>query len=308
MTSIIFKATFTHEDFKRPLAAANASDPILIPVEDDDGDTMLLLCNILHLRNDKLPSRLPAEALYKLAALAGRYACVVAVGRATSGWFDRLYNASNVYVDTFKIIEAALLLDEATFFVRFTERWITMEPLDTKFTVPVGADDIMRRLSGELFNRRQWLLSTIRADLDLLVDPCSVGFSKTTEHYVDYAPGMSPDPDDQGRLGSICHVDEGAGTIYLGALRDDKIWPATVWPPQIGLIIERVKSFRVPEYDDCDKCDFCEDVKGRFGPAVAMVKKMYAERLWGLCLDCFKAGGFNAGECRYEHSKLRALS
>jgi len=268
---------------------------------------MFLLCNILHLRNDKLPSRLPAEALYKLAALAEKYKCAVAVGRATIGWFDRLYHASSqVYVDPCRIIEAAILLDEPTFFARFTERWMLSEPFGNNSLVPAAADARMKRLSTELCNRRTTLLATIRADIDLLIDPCSIAFSKTTEHYIDYAPGMTPDPDDQGRIGSLCRVDEGAATLYLGALRDEKIWPAMVWPASLGGIIETIRLFRVPEYDDCDKCDFCEGVKGKFGLLVTLVKKMHAERVWGLCLDCFKAGGVNAGECRYEHAKVKA--
>lgn len=150
----------------------------------------------------------------------------------------------------------------------------------------------------ELHNRRHALLSGLRSDIDILIDPCSITFSKTARHYMDYAPGMAPDPPCP-----MCRVDEQAGTEYLGALRDAHIWPATVWLPTLGEILDAIKEFRVPEYDDCDKCDFCEDTKPKFSLAVLMVKQMHEERLWGLCIDCFKAGGLNAGECRIEHSK-----
>lgn len=39
-----------------------------------------------------------------------------------------------------------------------------------------------------------------------------------------------------------------------------------------------------------------------------MVKQMHQERLWGLCLDCYKNGGLYEGECRYEHSKAKSVS
>lgn len=39
-----------------------------------------------------------------------------------------------------------------------------------------------------------------------------------------------------------------------------------------------------------------------------MVKQMHQDRLWGLCLDCYKNGGFFEGECRYEHSKAKNVS
>lgn len=150
----------------------------------------------------------------------------------------------------------------------------------------------------ELHNRRHVLLSGLRTDIDILIDPCSITFSKTARHHMDYAPGTTPDPPCP-----MCRVDEQAGTEYLGALRDAKIWQATVWPPTLGEVLDAIKEFRVPEYDDCDKCDFCEDIKLRFSLAVLMVKQMHEERLWGLCIDCYKAGGINTGECRIEHSK-----
>lgn len=31
---------------------------------------------------------------------------------------------------------------------------------------------------------------------------------------------------------------------------------------------------------------------------------MHKDRLWGLCLDCYKAGGTFQGECRYDHYKV----
>ncbi|KAK5128362.1 hypothetical protein LTR85_003030 [Meristemomyces frigidus] len=306
MTSSVFASMLAIRESERVpnFAVVSATNALVLACPADDGDAMLLMCNILHLRNDKLPSRLPAEALYKLAATAEKYKCAVAVSRATAGWFDRLFNGpSQIYVDMFKITEASLLLDEPTYFARFTERWVKAEPFGSNFEVPPSADARMQRLSVELRKRRESLLSGVRVDIDLLVDSCSLGFSKTAEHYIDYAPGMTPDADDEGRIGSICHVDSGAGTLYLGALRDAHIWPSTVWPASLGAIIEAIRDFRVPDYDDCDKCDFCEDVKARFGQMFAVVKQMQAERLWGLCVDCFKAGRVNAGECRYEHSK-----
>jgi len=77
-------------------------------------------------------------------------------------------------------------------------------------------------------------------------------------------------------------------------------------PTTLGALISQFQAFRTPSYDDCDKCDFCEHVKTRFSLAVDVVKKMHKDRLWGLCLDCFKAGGVKEGECRYEHSKPKA--
>ena len=67
--------------------------------------------------------------------------------------------------------------------------------------------------------------------------------------------------------------------------------------------MEKLKNSREPEYDDCDKCEFCEGIRINFTEQLDGTKALQAERLWGLCLDCYKAGGVNVGECRFEHAK-----
>ena len=59
-----------------------------------------------------------------------------------------------------------------------------------------------------------------------------------------------------------------------------------------------------PHYDNADKCEFCEDIKVQFTEKLEETRQMMTERLWGLCLDCFKAGGVHLAECRYEHKKI----
>lgn len=126
---------------------------------------------------------------------------------------------------------------------------------------------------------------------------------------------MSPDPDETegGRKPGWCRVDTDAAWEYLGALRDSEIFPCTVWQAlggddqprglTIGDIVEKVKCFREPDYDDSDKCEFCEDVKTMFTEKLEELRKAHEKRLWGMCLDCYKAGGINGGECRFEHAK-----
>ena len=91
---------------------------VVITLNDDDGDNIHTLANIIHLRNDRLPTRVRSSALSKLAAVAKKYECVTAVGRAAVQWFDHLY-ASATPDNTWEIVEAAYLLDEPLFFARF---------------------------------------------------------------------------------------------------------------------------------------------------------------------------------------------
>lgn len=155
----------------------------------------------------------------------------------------------------------------------------------------------------------------IHVDLDTMIDPCILPFSNQYRHYIDWAPQMSPTPESlpEGKPPTECHVDSDGATLYLGALRDADIWPSTVWlqtkdtangkGETVGSLVEKLAAFREPEYDDVDKCEFCEGVKIGFTEELERMQESHRIRLWGLCLDCVKAGGVNRGECRYEHTK-----
>ena len=127
----MFKALLATATSKAEQSNGDTEPQIVVPLPEDDGDAVYILTNILHLRNDKLPARMLPGLLGKVASLAHKYQCVVAAGRATLQWFDRLY-ASNTSVNTWEIIEAAYLLDVAMFFARFTSRWILEQSLYTK--------------------------------------------------------------------------------------------------------------------------------------------------------------------------------
>ena len=155
---------------------------------------------------------------------------------------------------------------------------------------------------------------TLRNDLDALADTALVAFSKDKQHHIDYPPEMSPDPDETegGRKPGWCRVDADAAWEYLGALRDAEIFPSTTWARPsaentngvtIGQIVEKVRAFREPEYDDADACEFCEGAKALFTKRLEALKREHEKRLWGMCLDCYKAGGINPAECRFEHPK-----
>nr|POF13329.1 hypothetical protein CFP56_10476 [Quercus suber] len=300
--------TMTSPVFKTLLTGARDGE-IHLHMVDDDGDALLILCNLLHLRNDALPSRLPADPLYRVAVLADKYQCSTAVGRATMGWFDRLYRQpiASTSTEINKILQAAYLLDEPMAFVRFSERWVMCEPIGT--VMPPAhispQTELGKRLATGLQNRRIALIAAVRVDFDLIIDPCSSSFSDSTSHYIDYMPGMSPEPDEEtGSSGSHCYVDSHCAALYLGTLRDKNVWPATVWPRTLDQIVQNLRTFKPPPYDDCDKCEFCEDTKGKFGLAIELIRQIHRGRLWGLCLDCFKAAGeFAPGECRYEHPR-----
>lgn len=164
LTSSVFKA----------LIEAHKAHPSATPtlsLGNDEGDGMYILCSILHLRNDKLPTSIEPDLLIKVAKLANKYQCVVAAGRATLQWFDRLYASKGPW-DVWKIIEAAYLLDEAMFFARFTNRWMLQQPL-SRMSIPVATESGTEKLAAALVVRHTSTYAILRDDLDGLVETCA---------------------------------------------------------------------------------------------------------------------------------------
>jgi hypothetical protein len=154
----------------------------------------------------------------------------------------------------------------------------------------------------------------MRDDVDSLLEPCAFPLTSEASHYIDYAPGLSPLPSEKqaGHRPMTCPVDIEGAKEYLSALREARIWPSACWSRPKGVdlgltmdaLVDRIKNFKEPEYDDSDHCDGCTMLKIQFTEQLDTVKEDHAKRLWGLCLDCFKGiGGVQTGECRYEHEK-----
>lgn len=145
MASPVLKAEFAAAAQKAAEIDGVKPHMSIVSLPEDNGDAMFILVNILHLRNDKLPTRILPDMLRKLACLAQKYQCVVAARPATLQWFDRLY-ASQSTGDTWMVIEAAFLLDEATYFARFTGRWVLEQSLHFR-QVPFATSQETQKLA-----------------------------------------------------------------------------------------------------------------------------------------------------------------
>jgi len=293
----------------------------MIPLPEDDGDALLLILYILHFRHQNLPAYIHPDALIRIGVLANKYRCTHAISRATTQWFDRIFtgldastNAANAADTTLLMIQAAFILDEATYFARFTGRYVRTTPRsatalsEEQQLLPVG----VKRIKSALTQRQAESFAALRLDLDLLVDPCAIALGRESHHYIDCPPDTEPDPSEMpltsdGEPGKpvVCTVDPQAAPLYLGALRDAGLWPPSAWGARTAeQLIVAVERFREPEYDDCDKCEFCVPLVESFEAKLALVRTLHRERLWGICLDCFSAGaGAEKGECRFAHVK-----
>ncbi|KAK6429444.1 hypothetical protein LTR95_014408 [Oleoguttula sp. CCFEE 5521] len=274
----------------------------LVPLREPDSDALVVILNIIHFKTIYLPGRLAPDRLLHVGTLAAKYQCVNAISRACTPWFDEIYTA-NLREDTATMVQAAYDLNDAVFFTRFTNRYILTAPRPMKAIAAPQSDD---NIAGALRLRHIAAEASLRFDIDLLLELCAVALDKESKHYIDCPPDTDPDPVPAwSDLAVICSVDSQAAPIYLAAMRDAELWPPSAWAKhQIGDVVERVREFRVPDYDDCDKCDFCLPLPEAFEAKLRLVKKLQKDRLWGLCLDCFKAGGVFQGTCRVEHVKV----
>lgn len=301
------------------ISTASASLPTgkLIALPEDDGDALILVLYILHFRTQALPAYISTDALIRVGVLATKYRCAHAISRATTQWFDRIFTemtlAPNNASETLKMIQASYLLDEAMYFARFTGHYVRHSPPNSAKSALLASEQVpegVRRIKSALLQRQAEMFAALRLDLDLLIDPCSIALAKESHHYIDCPPDTEPEAADlSDEKPTVCAVDSQAAPLYLGALRDASLWPPTAWGATrtAEQLIEGFDRFREPEYDDCDKCEFCLPLVEIFEQKLMLVKKLHKERLWGLCLDCFNAGGVNRGECRFAHVKAAVV-
>jgi hypothetical protein len=290
----------------------------IIALPEDDGDALILILYILHFRNQALPAYIPPDTLIRVGVLATKYRCAHAISRATTQWFDRIFtemaSKQTNAAETLKMIQAAFILNEAMYFARFTGRYVRTSPSSSIKNASAAIEQVpegVRRIKSALLQRQAEIFAALRLDVDLLIDPCSAALGKEAQHYIDYPHGTEPEAseltlssDGEPDKPTICVVDSQAAPLYLGAMRDAGLWPPTVWGARTAeQLIEAVERFREPEYDDCDKCEFCQPLVEAFEEKLMLVKKLHRERLWGLCLDCFTAGGVTRRDCRFAHVK-----
>lgn len=310
--------SITSPVLKRLLAAAKpmptskpeAKPTKVLALTGDSVSSLRTLLNVLHLRNDALPSRMEPTEISRYVEVAVKYQCIPAACRAASPWFDHIYTR---YPDPplYEMVQATMVLGDAVYFARFSSRWVLHAPLTQMLTPTVPLTPPQANLSRALLQRQRDGFQALHTDIDDLVGPCADAFASDNTHFVDSPPGDDPTPVDLGGDPNPvqCVVDKEGAVEYLAALRDAKLWPANLWPnTNLLAVTEAVDKFQIPEYDASQNCHYCAHIEDEFAEGVSELKQELNRRLWGLCLECFKNKNIKAGECTYEHAKPRMLT
>ncbi|CAK1360128.1 hypothetical protein CB0940_06230 [Cercospora beticola] len=88
LASPVFK-TMLGPDFKEGKRLSKHGS-LNLPLPDDDGEDMTIICNILHFRHSKLPRQLDTIKLQDISVLADKYSCTMALGPIVEHWVEEL--------------------------------------------------------------------------------------------------------------------------------------------------------------------------------------------------------------------------
>ena len=72
LASDVFDRMFNSK-FREGLAHHDSTSPILIPLLEDDGDALVVVCNALHYRKEATTEDISMEVLIKIAVLCDKY-------------------------------------------------------------------------------------------------------------------------------------------------------------------------------------------------------------------------------------------
>ncbi|KAL8635230.1 MAG: hypothetical protein Q9228_007258, partial [Teloschistes exilis] len=159
-----------------------ASQPVQIPLPDDDAQAMTWLCHALHLRKF-LDHKPHLTLVQRIAVLSKKYQCAQALGPWTSVWLKEWNETRNTpekhaTKDHFQMLCVANALDDDVQFfktcqdiIRYTEEdyWPSSEALSDP--EDLGFQMLPEGLIGSLRARRERAISMIRAIIEGAIDP-----------------------------------------------------------------------------------------------------------------------------------------
>jgi len=126
-------AAMLNGSFAEGQLSKTVDNPARVPIEDDDDESLVLLCNLLHFRHaeakilQNLASTTSAENTVRLATIADRYDCVDGCGFIDGALLSRCARfAEDVlpFGSAANLAAAAYLLQQAWYFALFTRRLV----------------------------------------------------------------------------------------------------------------------------------------------------------------------------------------
>ncbi|RAL60358.1 hypothetical protein DID88_000134 [Monilinia fructigena] len=105
LVSPVFRAMFRHKNGFKDGEELHAAGIVNVPLPDDNPDAFLMLLNIIHCQDAKIPLAINLQSLCDLAVLVDKYRMHGAVRIVSNIWIDALMEQSNAYkVDDYGVL------------------------------------------------------------------------------------------------------------------------------------------------------------------------------------------------------------
>lgn len=123
-------ATLLNGDFREGQIPKSAENPAEIAIQDEDHESFILLCNLLHFRHEVVnflgdqESTTVAERLVRLAIAVDKYDCIDAFRLIGEGLLSRCARETLPFLGMALLASAAYLLQSRWYFALFTRRLI----------------------------------------------------------------------------------------------------------------------------------------------------------------------------------------
>ncbi|KAH7128201.1 hypothetical protein B0J11DRAFT_483915 [Dendryphion nanum] len=253
------------------------SEPIEIPLPDDDSMAMLIICAVIHHQYKSIPRHLPARTALQVAITADKYDCVDSLQFA-SGLLAKPHEteARNLMVLT----AAAYGLQNADIFKEITKTLILTH---TGSYLSLSSEDIESVMDWKVFYLLEEARSITRLKLaSILLN----GVNDIT--------------------GSCCHRCGWTSThayAYVKQLEEREIWPAHLSHKPIYKVIETAET--MPDPVPKEESAHCTYSYKHCLPEYRSERQKPLENLTrpvGLCLHCIISNSGNPLDCKLTHN------
>jgi hypothetical protein len=251
--------------------ALSTDSPHIVPLPDDNTESIMLICKIAHLQAAQLPEELSTTAFADFAIACDKYSCGEAVQAWSKVWAMKMLQTPPT-MDFEKLILATYMLDMAHEFYQ-TTLVITRDcSADTSISISAYGTDFLPAI---VFDK---LRTNKRACEDA---------SRVTLHSV---------------TRSSCECDgyrRNLGSFIIN-LCDAGIWPLT--SASVSDIKRKALLMKEMTNSACtSNRSYCNDLRHIKSKLISAINEVY-ESVKGVCLDCLKREALGATrKCRITH-------
>ncbi|KAI5356930.1 hypothetical protein Slin14017_G125900 [Septoria linicola] len=271
-----------------------------LPLPDDDGAQMAIICNTIHLRHNKVPRRLTLTQLSEVAILVDKYDCAMALGPMAEHWVCELKNGSGASSRA-GLIYSAYLLRLPTLFRDLSVDELLCCAYHSPKDAPLSqagpmVEKLIASISGESFLARHKILVFIDRQIVLYTD---AGRQKSDNCLRAYEYTMD----------------------FLRKLKEVKLWPLSLsYDPTVQTMLQNMESteWKQETLDDCtykgktvNTC-FCgsgqahgsAEIRNRFMGQVKTIRSAMPVA----CLECtLEDSVWKKADCKHVHDSTSSF-